>query len=276
MKIFWAMPFSTRIGLIVVLSLPVLAALAPVISPHDPADVIGDAWHAPCAQFLLGTDNIGRDVLSRLIWGARLTFLVAGGATLLSFMLGALLGILAAVARGWTDQLLSRLVDLLMAIPTLIFALVVLSVLPSDLYVLTMVIALLDAMRFFRVSRSIASGVVAMDFFEAASLRGESLRWLMLHEIMPNAISPLLAEASLRFVFAVIFLSTLSFLGLGIQPPASDWGGMVRDNKDGIAFGVSAALVPGGAIAVLAISVNLVTDWILRSMRRLRRAVDNA
>jgi peptide/nickel transport system permease protein len=270
------MPFSTRIGLIVVLALPVLAALAPVISPYDPGDVLGDAWHAPCARFLLGTDNIGRDVLSRLIWGARLTFLVAGGATFLSFMLGALLGILAAVARGWTDQLLSRLVDLLMAIPTLIFALVVLSVLPSDLYVLTMVIALLDAMRFFRVSRSIASGVVAMDFFEAASLRGENLRWLMLHEIMPNAISPLLAEASLRFVFAVIFLSTLSFLGLGIQPPASDWGGMVRDNKDGIAFGVSAALVPGGAIAVLAISVNLVTDWILQRTRRLGRGGENA
>jgi peptide/nickel transport system permease protein len=129
---------------------------------------------------------------------------------------------------------------------------------------------LLDATRVFRVSRAIAAEVAVMGFVEAARVRGESLGWIMWREIMPNAIPPLLAELGLRFAFAVLFLSTLSFLGLGIQPPTADWGGMVRDNKDGIVFGVSAALIPGGAIAALAISVNLVVDWVLQRTTSLR------
>jgi peptide/nickel transport system permease protein len=189
---------------------------------------------------------------------------------MLSFTLGVSLGFAAALMRGWTDQLLSRAVDLLMAIPTLIFALVVLSVLPANLKVLILVIAVLDATRVFRVSRAIATDVVVMEFVEAARVRGESWGWIMWREIMPNAISPLLAELGLRFVFAVILLSTLSFLGLGIQPPTADWGGMVRDNKEGIVFGVSAALIPGGAIAALAISVNLLVDGVLKRTTSLR------
>ena len=251
------------------------ALLAPIISPYAPNDIVSDIWQAPCSRFLLGTDNVGRDVLSRLIWGARITFIVAGGATLLSFTLGVLFGFAAAMMRGWADQLLSRTVDLLMAIPTLIFALVVLSVLPANLKVLILVIALLDATRVFRVSRAIAADIVVMEFVEAAQVRGESWGWIMWREIMPNAISPLLAELGLRFVFAVIFLSTLSFLGLGIQPPTADWGSMVRDNKDGIVFGVSAALIPGGAIAALAISVNFVVDGVLQSTTSLRGRRDD-
>jgi peptide/nickel transport system permease protein len=262
--------FSAFIALIVISVLAGAALLAPIVSPYAPNDIVSDIWHAPCVRFLLGTDNVGRDVLSRLIWGARITFVVAGGATLLSFTLGVLLGFSAAVRRGWTDQLLSRSIDLLMAVPTLIFALVVLSVLPANLKVLILVIALLDATRVFRVSRAIAAEVAVMEFVEAARVRGESLGWIMWREIMPNAISPLLAELGLRFVFAVLFLSTLSFLGLGIQPPTADWGGMVRDNKDGIVFGVSAALIPGGVIAALAISVNLVVDWVLQRTTSLR------
>jgi peptide/nickel transport system permease protein len=262
--------FSASISLLIISVLAGAALLAPIISPYAPNDIVSDIWQAPCSRFLLGTDNVGRDVLSRLIWGARITFIVAGGATLLSFTLGVLFGFAAAMMRGWADQLLSRAVDLLMAIPTLIFALVVLSVLPANLKVLILVIALLDATRVFRVSRAIAADVVVMEFVEAAQVRGESWGWIMWREIMPNAISPLLAELGLRFVFAVIFLSTLSFLGLGIQPPTADWGGMVRDNKDGIVFGVSAALIPGGAIAALAISVNFVVDGVLQSTTSLR------
>ncbi len=140
--------------------------------------------------------------------------------------------------------------------------------------VIVLVIALLDATRVFRVSRSIAADIVVMDYVEAAQLRGEKLVWIMAREILPNAISPLLAEISLRFVFAVLFLSTLSFLGLGIQPPTPDWGGMVKDNKDGIVFGVSAALIPGAMIAALSISVNLVADWILSHTTSLRGGRD--
>jgi len=271
MKVSWRnLGFSTSISLVIIALLAGAALLAPIISPYAPNDIVSDIWQAPCARFLLGTDNVGRDVLSRLIWGARITFIVAGGATMLSFTLGVSLGFAAALMRGWADQLLSRAVDLLMAIPTLIFALVVLSVLPANLKVLILVIALLDATRVFRVSRAIATDVVVMEFVEAARVRGESWGWIMWREIMPNAISPLLAELGLRFVFAVIFLSTLSFLGLGIQPPTADWGGMVRDNKEGIVFGVSAALIPGGAIATLAISVNLLVDGVLKRTTSLR------
>ena len=163
----------------------------------------------------------------------------------------------AAVTGGLLDQLLSRLNDLMMAIPTLIFALVVLAVLPQNLWILILVMAVLDSTRVFRLGRAVALDVAVMDFVEAARLRGEGTGWIIFREILPNTLSPLLAEFGLRFVFAILFLSTLSFLGLGIQPPAADWGGMVKDNKDGIIFGISAALVPGAAIAILAICVNL-------------------
>jgi peptide/nickel transport system permease protein len=157
-----------------------------------------------------------------------------------------------------------------MSIPTLIFALVVLSVLPSRLYILILVMAVLEATRVFRVSRAVAADIAVMDFVEAAKLRGEGWNWIIFREILPNAASPLLAEFGLRFAFAVLFLSALSFLGLGIQPPAADWGGMVKDNKDGIVFGVGAALYPGAAIATLAISVNLVVDWLLNRTSSLK------
>ncbi|WP_284947324.1 ABC transporter permease [Acidisoma cladoniae] len=268
------MPVSAMIGLTVVIIMVAGAILAPVISPYGMADIVGGVWDPWSHKDLLGTDNLGRDLLSRMIWGGRITIFVAAAATLLSFSIGVTLGFIAAVTRGWTEQILSRAVDLVMAVPTLIFALVVLSVLPSAVYVLILVIALLDATRVFRVSRSIAADIVVMDYVEAARLRGEKIGWIMLREILPNAISPLLAEISLRFVFAVLFLSTLSFLGLGIQPPTPDWGGMVKDNKDGIVFGVSAALIPGAAIAALSISVNLVADWILNHTTSLRGGRD--
>jgi peptide/nickel transport system permease protein len=267
-------PLSAAFGLAVVLLLLGAAALAPWVAPYSGAEVVGGVWEAPSARFLLGTDNLGRDLLSHLLSGARLTVFVAGAATLLSFTVGVLLGFLAAVLRGVADEVLSRIVDLLMAVPTLIFALVVLSVLPSDLYILILVIALLDATRVFRVSRSIGLDIVVMDYVEAARIRGEGWLYVMGREVLPNAASPLLAEMGLRFIFAVLFLSTLSFLGLGIQPPTADWGSMVKDNKDGIVFGVSAALIPGAAIATLAIAVNLVVDGLIRRTSSLRGGRD--
>jgi peptide/nickel transport system permease protein len=142
--------------------------------------------------------------------------------------------------------------------------------LPTDLYVLILVMAVLDSTRVFRISRAVAVDVAVMDFVEAARLRGEGWGWIMSREILPNALSPLLAEFGLRFAFAVLFLSTLSFLGLGVQPPVADWGSMVKENKDGIVFGISAALIPGTAIATLAICVNLVVDWVLNRTTSLK------
>ena len=257
------MPWSARIGLAGLAIFVACALFAPWIAPYGEREVVGAVWLPMGGEFLLGTDNLGRDLLSRLIYGAQTTIFVALAATIISFALGVSLSFLAAVMRGWTDQVLSRINDLMMAIPTLIFALVVLAVLPQELFVLILVMAVLDSTRVFRIGRAVATDIAVMDFVEAARLRGEGRTWIILREILPNALSPLLAEFGLRFAFAVLFLSTLSFLGLGIQPPEADWGGMVKDNKDGIIFGIPAALIPGAAIAILAVCVNLVVDWLL-------------
>jgi peptide/nickel transport system permease protein len=247
-----------------------LAVFAPWLAPHPVSEVVGGVWDVPSANALLGTDNIGRDLFSRLVWGARLTFVIAAIATALAFLIGVSLGFYAAVRRGWVDQALSRLNDLMMSIPTLIFALVVLAVLPKNMVVLVLVMAALDATRVFRVSRALAADLVVLDYVEVARLRGESWAWIIVNEILPNALSPLLAELGLRFAFAILFLSTLSFLGLGVQPPVADWGSLVKENKDGLVFGVFAALIPGAAIAVLVISINLVVDWMLQKTSSLK------
>ena len=263
-------PVSALIGLVLVGGFFLMALFAPLIAPYGNAEVVGDVWESRSAAHWLGTDNIGRDLLSRMIYGGRTTILIATLATALSFSLGSFLGFTAAVIGGWVDQLMSRLVDLLMSIPSLIFALVVLSVMPVNIIVLILVMGILDSTRVYRLSRAVAVDINVQDFVEAAKLRGEKRSWIIFREILPNALSPLVAELGLRFIFAVLFLSTLSFLGLGVQPPASDWGGMVKENKDGIVFGIGAALIPAAAIAALAISVNLVADWILNRTSDLK------
>ncbi|MET3794444.1 ABC transporter permease [Aquamicrobium terrae] len=263
-------PVSALIGLFLTALFLFAALFAPWIAPYGNGEIVGDVWGPISATHLLGTDNLGRDLLSRMIYGARITIFIAVAATALSFILGSVLGFTAAVVGGWLDQTMSRFVDLLMSIPTLIFALVVLSVLPSTLVTLILVMGILDATRVYRLARAVAVDINVMDFVEAAKLRGEGRSWIIFREILPNALSPLVAELGLRFIFAVLFLSALSFLGLGVQPPNADWGGMVKENKDGIVFGIPAALIPAGAIALLAISVNLVADWVLNRTSDLK------
>jgi peptide/nickel transport system permease protein len=263
-------PASAILGIILTLLFVLAAALAPWIAPYPNAAIVGDVWEPMSAAHWLGTDNLGRDLLTRLLYGARITLFVAGLATALSFALGASLGFTASVFGGWFDEIMSRVVDLFMSIPTLIFALVVLSVLPTNLVTLIIVMGLLDSTRVYRISRAVAVDINVMDFVEAAKLRGEGKLWIIFREILPNALSPLVAELGLRFIFAILFLSALSFLGLGVQPPMSDWGGMVKDNKEGIVFGIPAALLPAAAISILAISVNLVADWVLNRTTDLK------
>ncbi|OBP77765.1 ABC transporter permease [Mesorhizobium loti] len=263
-------PIPALIGIVLTAMFVLAAVFAPLIAPYGNAEIVGDVWEPMTAAHLLGTDNLGRDLLSRMIYGARITLFIAVLATALSFSLGAILGFSAAVFGGWFDTLLSRLVDLLMSIPTLIMALVVLSVLPTNLVTLILVMGVLDSTRVYRLSRAVAVDINVMDYVEAAKLRGEGEVWIIFREILPNALSPLVSELGLRFIYAVLFLSTLSFLGLGVQPPDADWGGMVKENKDGIVFGIAAALIPAAAIAALAISVNLVADWILNRTTSLK------
>lgn len=263
-------PLGAWLGLILTTAFLIMAIFAPLLAPYPMGEIVGDVWQPSSAQHWLGTDNLGRDLLSRIIYGARTTIFIAAAATAISFCLGSILGFSAAVVGGWFDTGMSRLVDLLMAIPTLIFGLVILSVLPSTLTTLILVMGLLDSTRVYRLSRAVAVDINVMDFVEAAKLRGEGWSWIIFREILPNALSPLVSELGLRFIYAVLFLSALSFLGLGVQPPEADWGGMVKENKDGIVFGVPAALIPAAAIALLAISVNLVADWVLNRTTDLK------
>jgi peptide/nickel transport system permease protein len=263
-------PLSAAIGLLLTFVFVFVGLFAPWIAPHPTGAVVGDVWAGMAPNHLLGTDNLGRDLLSRLIHGTRTTLAIAGMATALSFGVGSTLGFVAAVVGGRLDQGLSRGVDLLMSVPYLIFALVVLSVLPATVLVLVLVMGVLDATRVFRLSRAVAVDINAMDFVEAARLRGERTAWIVFHEILPNALTPLVSELGLRFIFAVLVLSALSFLGLGVQPPEADWGALVKENKEGIVFGVPAALIPAAAISVLTISVNLVADWVLNRTSDLK------
>jgi peptide/nickel transport system permease protein len=263
-------PFAAMIGLALTGLYFFGAIFAPLIAPYGMAEIVGDVWEPSSAKFWLGTDNIGRDLLTRMIYGGRTTIFVATMATVLSFATGSTLGFLAAVMGGWVDQALSRFVDLVMSIPSLILALVILSVTPVTIPVLVVVMGLLDATRVYRLARAVAVDIEVMDYVEAAKLRGEGRRWIIFREILPNALSPLVAEMGMRFIFMVLFISTLSFLGLGVQPPMADWGGIVKENKDGIVYGIGAALYPAVAIATLAISVNLVADWVLNRTTSLK------
>ena len=277
-------PIAAAIGLFFTALYFLMAILAPLIAPYGYAEIVGGVWEpsrigyllglapadVPEPDYWLGTDSIGRDLLSRMIYGGRTTIFIATMATILSFVTGSVLGFLAAVLGGWADQLLSRFVDLLMSIPTLIFARVVLSVMPVTIPVLILVMGLLDSTRVYRLARAVAVDINVMDFVEAAKLRGEGRGWIIFREILPNALSPLVAEMGLRFIFAVLFVSTLSFLGLGVQPPQADWGGIVKENAEGIVYGIGAALYPAVAIATLAISVNLVADWVLNRTTSLK------
>ena len=263
-------PLTASFGMLFIILTAILAIFADVIAPFGEREIVGDVWQAADETFLLGTDNLGRDMLSRLIFGAQTTISVALAASVLSFAIGMFLSFTAAVVGGWVDQVLSRFEDMLLAIPTLIFALVVLAALPQNIFILVAVMAIIDQTRVFRLGRAVAIDIAVQDFVEAARLRGEGWLWIIFREILPNVLTPLIAEFGLRFSFAILFLSTLSFLGLGIQPPEADWGGMVKDNKDGIIFLVPAALYPGAAIAILAVCVNMVVDWLLNRTASLK------
>ena len=211
-----------------------------------------------------------------MIYGARNTVGIAVATTFLSFLIGGSLGLAAAIDRLWIDQILSRSVDVLMAIPSLIFALVLLSIFGSTVLNLIIIIAILDATRVFRLTRSVAINVVVMDYVEAARLRGEGISWIMRREILPNILPPLIAEFGLRFCFVFLTIAALSFLGVGIQPPTADWGSMVRENANLLQFaqydlrsGLT-PLLPAAAIALLTVAVNFVVDWFLHKTSGLR------
>ena len=291
-KLFRTMPLTAAFGILVILIYAFTAVFAGVIAPYGQAEILGaanvmaggDPALGGNPDYPLGTDQIGRDILSRLIYGAQNTVGIAFITTLLAFFIGGSLGFLAATLQGWLDQLLSRSVDVLMAIPSLIFALLLMTIasvwadrlgVPLTIF-MVLIIAVIDSTRVFRLARAVGLNIVVMDYIEAAKLRGEGMGYLVFKEILPNAMAPLLAEFGLRFCFVFLTIAALSFLGVGIQPPLADWGTMVKDLAPFINFAAfaptvaAAPLLAAGAIALLTVAVNFVVDWMLHKSSGLK------
>ena len=291
-KLFRAMPLTAAFGVLVILLYALVSIFAGSIAPYGQEEILANANIVPGGNplmggdpnFPLGTDQIGRDIYSRLIYGAQNTVGIAFATTCLAFFVGGSLGFLAAIVGGWLDQILSRAVDVLMAIPALIFALLLMtiaSVWSNQLGIdrtifMILIIAMIDSTRVYRLARAVGQNIVVMDYIEAAKLRGEGMGYLIFKEILPNATAPLLAEFGLRFCFVFLTIASLSFLGVGIQPPLADWGTMVKDLSQFINFAAfapnvaTAPLLAAGAIALLTVAVNFVVDWMLHKSSGLK------
>lgn len=241
-----------------------VALFGRALAPYGEAEILtNQSFAPPSAEMWLGSDYLGRDLLSRILYGTRVTLFVALAITVISFSLGVLCGFLSAAMGGRTDMAVSRINDALLSFPALMLALIVISSLGSSIVVLIVTVALIDATRVFRVARALAADIVVLDYVEAARARGEGLWWIIRHEVAPNTIVPLAAEFGIRFTYAILFISALSFLGLGVQPPQADLGVMVRENMQSLLFGTFTTLYPALSIAAITVSVNLIVDWLL-------------
>ena len=269
-KLSWA----GKTGVVVLIFWAIIVAIGPMISPYHEGDILDEAlfmvpgggeypdtdFQPPSKIVYLGTDYLGRDTLSRILFGARTTIGISFIATLLAYVIGVTLGIAAAVGSKLLDMTLSRLNDAVLAIPSLMLALVMIAALGSTIPLLILLTGVIYAASVFRIARSLGQDVMVSDFVEAARVRGEGLWWIITREILPNIAMPLATDFGLRFVWIILFISALSFLGLGVQPPMSDWGSMVKENLPGLIYGSIAPIVPSLAIATLTISVNMIVD----------------
>lgn len=256
-----ALPLSGRIGLGLVLFWLLIALVGPTLAPHPiGAFVDYEVFSGFSLKFLLGSDYLGRDVFSRLLWGARYTVFLGAGAALLATTIGTSLALTAAVKGGLADEVLSRGMDTLISIPSKIFALVMVAAFGSSLGLLLAIAAVTYVPGNFRIARALAVNVTALDFVQVARARGEGSFHIAMREVLPNMIHPLLADFGLRFVFIVLLLSGLSFLGLGVQPPHADLGSLVRENISGLTEGAPAIIMPAIAIATLTVGANLLID----------------
>ena len=267
--------WSGRLGVCVVAFWMAIVFVGPSISPYHEADILDEAlfivpgsdnpypetdYQPPSSVAWLGTDYLGRDTLSRTLYGARTTIGISLASTLLAYLVGVTLGIAAAVGGTVMDSTLSRFNDAILSIPSIMLALVVIAAIGSTIPILIVLTGLIYASTVFRIARSLGLDVKVSDFVEAARVRGEGLWWIVTREILPNVAMPMATDFGLRFVYVILFISSLSFLGLGVQPPQSDWGSMVRESLSGLPYGSVAPLVPALAIATLTIAINLIVD----------------
>ncbi|MDR6470714.1 peptide/nickel transport system permease protein [Paraburkholderia sp. GV068] len=256
------------LGLVMVLFWLLVAFVGPLVAPYQGGALTStEIFGRYSAAYPLGTDYLGRDMLSRILYGARYTVGLALAAAVLASVIGTFFGLLAAVSGKWVDEVLSRLFDALISIPSKVLALVVIAAFGSSIPMLTTVAALAYIPGAFRISRSLALNLMGLEYVQVARARGEGLLYIARVEVLPNMIHPMLADFGLRFVFIVLLLSGLSFLGLGVQPPNADWGSLVRENIGGLSEGAPAVLMPAVAIATLTIGMNLLIDNLRRRSR---------
>lgn len=249
------------LGLVMVTTLMIVAIFGPLLAPNDPETFHFTArFAAPSAEFPFGTDWYGRDLFSRILVGARSTVLLALLATVIGTLLGAILGVLSGYLGGWIDETIMRLTDAVMAIPSLLFALMILAVLGSSAINAVVAIGIAFAPGMARIARSVTLQVRELDYVAAAQARGEKLGWIVLAEILPNIIAPVIVEGTIRVAFAIMTLATLSFLGLGAQPPSPEWGLMIAEARDHLFRSPWPVIAPGAAIALVAIGFNLLGD----------------
>lgn len=268
---FWRSLSNTgRAGLIMTLFWLSMALFGGWLAPYSVEDIAGGGVNEGFSRaFLLGTDYLGRDMLTRVLYGARYSIGLALSAAILTSVCGTLLALLAAMSGRWLEELLSRINDALLIMPGKIMALLMVAVFGSSLPMLILTAVITYWPGAYRIAYAMASNLRSMDYVQAAKLRGESKLYIALTDVLPNMLHPMLTDFGLRFVYIVLLLSGLSFLGLGVQPPYADWGTLVHENLQALFDGSPAVLVPAVAIASLTIGVNLFIDS-LQSRRAIR------
>jgi peptide/nickel transport system permease protein len=267
-KFAYRMNLVGMAGFAIIAFWAIIALIAPWIIPYPVGEIVDFDYFGPMSQqFWLGSDYLGRDMLSRILMGARYTVGISLVAVTIACFSGVVLGMIAAVSGGWVDTLLSRFLDAMNSIPSKLFGLVVVAAVGSSIPVLVLTLAVIYTPGSYRFARALAVNINTMDFITVARARGEGTLYLVASEILPNIVGPVLADLGLRFVFIVLLLSGLSFLGLGVQPPYADWGALVRENIGGLPFGAPAVIFPSIAIATLTISVNLLIDNLPHKIR---------
>ena len=251
-----------KLGIVLLLVGGAVAIIGPYVAPHSPTALVGLPLDSPSREHLLGTDQLGRDVLSRVLNGGRSVLILATLAVIVTFIVGGPLGMLAGYRGGKLDTALSRVADVMMSIPPLILVLIFIFVVGSSNLSIVVLTGLVTAPRVFRIIRGATQAVAEQDFILAARARGEGTGAIISRELLPNVTGPLLTEAAIRLNFSIMFIATLNFLGLGVQPPSSDWGLMVSEGRVYLGQAPLISVTPALAIAVLTIGINLVSDQI--------------
>jgi peptide/nickel transport system permease protein len=245
-----------------------LALIGPVIAPYSANEQVpSEARQPPSAAHLFGTDNLGRDVFSRVLLGAREILFLAGLGTLSAVLAGTVIGLISAYQGGWLDEVVMRFFDGLLALPALLFALLLLGILGPSVWSVLVVIFIVYTPIVARVVRSVVLSVKYKAYIESARLRGESLRWILLKEIQPSVQPVLAVEAALRFSYAIFLVASLGFLGVGVQPPSPNWGLMVQEARETFSQVPWALYFPAAAISILVIGVNLMADGLKKALQ---------